>query len=111
MTFIETPAARHYAIARHYQGGMREREIAERFGVSRSCVQALARRWGLKPRRKWFDDITCAQIAVAYAEGVPVDEIARRFGCSRTAPLHIARRAGLQCQRKRRRKKAEGVTW
>lgn len=105
---IATMSALRYAIAQHYDGGLPEREIAVRFGVSRSCVQALARRWGLKPRRKWFDDITCARIAVEYAEGVPVDEIARRFGCSRTAPLKIARRAGLQCQRKSKRKKADG---
>ncbi len=86
--------ARRYAIARAWAGGEREVDIALRFSVSRSCVHAVAERWGLGRRKRRFTMSERAAIAAAYIAGEPAASVARRFGCDRSTPRKIAKATG-----------------
>ena len=83
-----------------YLAGDLVRDIAARFGVSRTTVIGHVTRQGLPHRRDW----TSAELATAvdlYAAGHSLAEVGQRLGVDKSTVANRFRRAGVQTRPRR----------
>ncbi len=79
-----------------YRAGELVRDIAARFGISRTTVMGHVTREGVPRRRDC--DWTPEELAVTarlYAEGYSLTEVGRRFGCDKSTVANRFPKAGL----------------